>query len=176
MAILQADQRIVDFCGENIKPGLVITTKTNSKDSSILFSFKITGTGGSLKAKLLADTAKHAALLSLNEELDEHERRKREEKEAYEKEGEEFEATWPIDLSEYCIPSKESIKAAALPEGDPLRRSGEIVAEELVWRVRSLKAVVDDDTKILVRPLPESKKAKKMLEARYAFRTYADMV
>ena len=43
-----------------------------------------------------------------------------------------------------------------------------------MWRISSLTASVDDDTKIMILPLPESKRATKIKETKYLMQTYKD--
>ena len=51
----------------------------------------------------------------------------------------------------------------------------EISNEEKIWRIKSLRVSVDDDTRILLLPLPESKRSKKLIETRYTYQTYQDI-
>ena len=47
--------------------------------------------------------------------------------------------------------------------------------EEKMWRIKSLRVAVDEDTRILLLPLPESKRSKKLIDTRYQFVTYGDL-
>ena len=51
---------------------------------------------------------------------------------------------------------------------------GPIENKEKVWRISSLTASVDDDTKIMILPLPESKRATKIQDTKYLMQTYKD--
>lgn len=51
----------------------------------------------------------------------------------------------------------------------------EISNEEKIWRIKSLRVSVDDDTRILLLPLPESKRSKKLIDTRYTYQTYQDI-
>ena len=56
----------------------------------------------------------------------------------------------PVDFDAYSIPDKDSLSKGKLPD------------TASVWRISSLTAAVDDETKILVLPLAESKRAVKI--------------
>ena len=45
-----------------------------------------------------------------------------------------------------------------------------------MWRISSLTASVDDETTILILPLPESKRKVKVSETKYEAKTYGDFV
>jgi len=47
--------------------------------------------------------------------------------------------------------------------------------DEKIWRISSLTAQVDDDTRILLLPLPESKRSVKIAETSYFTSTYEDL-
>ena len=53
---------------------------------------------------------------------------------------------------------------------------GPMENKEKVWRISSLTASVDDDTKIMILPLPESKRAVKISETQYQLQSYKDFV
>lgn len=65
----------------------------------------------------------------------------------------------PIDFDAYSIPDKST------------SGKGEMPKDEKIWRISSLTAAVDDDTKILVLPLPESKRAVKIADTKYCIDT-----
>ena len=44
-----------------------------------------------------------------------------------------------------------------------------------MWRISSLTASVDDETRILVVPLPESKRKVKVADTKYEAKTYTDL-
>ena len=52
----------------------------------------------------------------------------------------------------------------------------EVAKTEKLWRISSLTASVDEDTKILVLPLPESKREVKVADTKYETRLYKDLV
>lgn len=54
--------------------------------------------------------------------------------------------------------------------------SKEIPKGEKLWRISSLTASVDDETKILILPLPESKRNVKVIETKYEAKSYNDLV
>ena len=41
--------------------------------------------------------------------------------------------------------------------------------DDKIWRISSLTAYVDDETKILLLPIPESKRTVKIKDTQYAF-------
>lgn len=45
-----------------------------------------------------------------------------------------------------------------------------------MWRISSLTAQVDDDTRILVLPVPESKRATKIQDTFYNVKSYSDLI
>ena len=47
--------------------------------------------------------------------------------------------------------------------------------ESKVWRISSLTAAVDADTKILLLPQPEAKRTRKFIDTSYSFATVADI-
>ena len=48
--------------------------------------------------------------------------------------------------------------------------------QEKIWRISSLTASIDDETKILILPLPESKRSVKIVDTKYEIETYADLI
>jgi hypothetical protein len=52
----------------------------------------------------------------------------------------------------------------------------QISKDEKLWRISSLTASVDDETKILILPIPESKRAIKVTETKYEANSYGDLV
>lgn len=47
---------------------------------------------------------------------------------------------------------------------------------EKLWRISSLTASVDDETKILILPLPESKRSVKVADTKYEAKSYGDLL
>jgi len=72
----------------------------------------------------------------------------------------------PVDFDAYSIEDKETIldKADANLEDDTK-----------IWRISSLTAFVDEDTKINLFPVPESKRAKKIIDTKYNLSTINDL-
>jgi len=75
----------------------------------------------------------------------------------------------PVDFDAYSI-----IDTSCQGNESDLRKL-KLTSNEPIWRISSLTASVDDDTKILVLPIPESKRAVKIADTRYSFDTYGDL-
>ena len=65
---LQRDQRVIDFCGDNLKPGYWITVNQDPTENYIKFDFKIKGSSGDLGATIIADYLTHRELNILESE------------------------------------------------------------------------------------------------------------
>jgi hypothetical protein len=50
-----------------------------------------------------------------------------------------------------------------------------IEKDEKIWRISSLTASVDDETRILVIPVPESKRKTKIVDTKYTLKSYEDL-
>ena len=112
---LQMDNRIVDFCGENIKPGYWISVNEDPTDNYIKFDFKLKGSSGDLGASIIADYLTHRELTILEEERqdffkqkkelnDEIKKSKKSSKEALEGKKKELVSAYiPIDFDAYTI-------------------------------------------------------------------------
>ena len=87
-----------------------------------------------------------------------------------------FEDNWPIDLEEYDLPDTELYNIMKDESKRHDHSKKEISNEEKIWRIKSLRVSVDDDTRILLLPLPESKRSKRLIETRYTFQTYQDII
>ena len=48
----------------------------------------------------------------------------------------------------------------------------EIKPNEKIWRISSLTAFIDDDTKILILPVAESRRQVKIQDTKYLFKVY----
>ena len=72
----------------------------------------------------------------------------------------------PIDFDSYCIEDKNLI----------LNKNAPLSDDDKIWRISSLTAYVDDETKILLLPVPESKREIKIKDTSYAFSNIADLV
>jgi hypothetical protein len=66
----------------------------------------------------------------------------------------------PVDFDAYSIPDLGT------------QNRGTIKKEEKIWRISSLTASVDDETKILILPLPESKRQVKIVDTVYQLASY----
>ena len=76
----------------------------------------------------------------------------------------------PVDFDAYSIRDQNSTFYDL--EVDAML--GPMENKEKVWRISSLTASVDDDTKIMILPLPESKRAVKISETQYQLQSYKD--
>jgi hypothetical protein len=72
----------------------------------------------------------------------------------------------PIDFDAYTIEDRELI----LNSGEKLNESDKI------WRISSLTAFVDEETKILLLPQPESKREVKIKDTKYEFQKVGDLM
>lgn len=75
----------------------------------------------------------------------------------------------PIDFEAYSIVDKD-INLAQIDKKKNLDKADKI------WRISSLTASIDDDTKILILPLPESKRSVKIVDTKYQLETYEDLI
>jgi hypothetical protein len=51
-----------------------------------------------------------------------------------------------------------------------------LTEEDRIWRISSLTAYVDSETKILLLPLPESKRQTKIKDTIYSLKTVKDLL
>ena len=70
----------------------------------------------------------------------------------------------PIDFEAYSIQDVEMSED-----------KGSLVDDSKIWRISSLTAAVDADTKILLLPQPEAKRTKKFIDTSYNFKTVEDI-
>lgn len=77
----------------------------------------------------------------------------------------------PIDFAAYTI---DDAKKSALESEADLDKP--VAQDQRLWRISSLTASVDEETKILVLPLPESKRKVKVSETKYQVNSYKDLV
>lgn len=75
----------------------------------------------------------------------------------------------PTDFAAYTIAEESS-------KNEELLRNEKLHKNEQIWRISSLTASVDDETKILVLPLPDSKRKVKVADTNYDFKTYGDLL
>jgi hypothetical protein len=72
----------------------------------------------------------------------------------------------PIDFDSYTIEDKNLI----------LNPKETLKEDDKIWRISSLTAYVDQDTKILLLPVPESKRTVKIKDTFYDFNTVGDLI
>ena len=65
---LQNDQRIVDFCGEGVKPGWWISVNGDPTENYVKFSCKVKGPSGDLGTTIIGDFLTHRELGILEQE------------------------------------------------------------------------------------------------------------
>ena len=65
---LNQDQRVLDFCGNQIKPGYWITVNEDPNENYVKFDFKIKGQSGSLGTIVIGDYLTHRELNILEQE------------------------------------------------------------------------------------------------------------
>jgi hypothetical protein len=65
---IKKDQRVLDFCGESIKPGYWITVNEDPTDNYVKFGFTIKGSSGNLGTSVIGDYLTHRELNILEEE------------------------------------------------------------------------------------------------------------
>lgn len=108
----------------------------------------VKGASGKLKTKVIGDFLTHTDLTDLELERQQYFTK--------EKKDEKLDADYvPVDFDSYSIPSHEAQPKGPLPK------------DEKIWRISSLTASVDDETKILVLPLAESKRQVKIKDTKY---------
>ena len=54
---------MTDFCGENIKPGFLITREKHAAENWVKFEMKIKGSAGKLSTTIIGDYLTHAQLV-----------------------------------------------------------------------------------------------------------------
>ena len=70
---LKRDQRVIDFCGENIQPGFLVTREQSNTENWIKYELTMSGASGKLKTVLIGDYLLHSDLLELDDERKTHE-------------------------------------------------------------------------------------------------------
>ena len=65
---LRKDQRVADFCGENIKPGWMISREKKPGENWVKYSLNVQGASGKLKTVLIGDYLTHLDLVELEAE------------------------------------------------------------------------------------------------------------
>ena len=220
---IRNDQRIIDFCGEDVNPGWIISKKVGggADENWVKFDFNVKGLSGKLKTTVIGDYLSHAELLILEGERQEYlrqkealakqaaeaaaaamEAQKKKEEAAKKSSGGFFgggkkQEPAPVKI-EATLPPKEEVEAkkkAAAEEYIPvdfdaysiadkatLEKRGSVDpatpvdAKEKLWRISSLTTFVDADTKILLLPLPESKRKVKIQDTLYDVKTYGELL
>ena len=56
---LEKDQRVLDFCGETIKPGWLITREVAPGENWVKYSLTVSGSSGKLSTTLIGDYMQH---------------------------------------------------------------------------------------------------------------------
>lgn len=72
----------------------------------------------------------------------------------------------PIDFDAYSVEDKDT----------PLNARAPLKEEDKLWRISSLTAYVDDDTRIILLPEPESKRKVKIIDTKYEFSSVNDLI
>ena len=65
---LKKDQRVTDFCGDDIKPGWLITRDRRTSENWVKYEFTAKGGSGKLKTVLIGDYLTHLDLTELEQE------------------------------------------------------------------------------------------------------------
>ena len=151
---LQNDQRIKDFCGDNLRPGYWITVNSDPIENYMKFNFTIKGNSGDLGTTIIADFLTHRELKILEEERKDYfEQKTKLREEMKTKKGAKFDELQakrkemdssyvPIDFDSYSIEDQQLV----------LNKKEALKEEDKIWRISSLTAYVDFDTKILLLP------------------------
>lgn len=56
---LAKDQRVADFCGDEIKPGILISRDKRPGENWVKYELSVKGASGKLKAKVIGDYLTH---------------------------------------------------------------------------------------------------------------------
>ena len=143
---LKKDRRVSDFCGDNIEPGWIITRNKRPGENWVKYEMTIKGASGKLQAKVIGDYLTHQDFTVLELERQKHT-------------GEDIDYV-PVDFDAYSIVDQNK-----------KTEKGPLSNDERIYRISSLTAAVDDETKILVLPLPESKRSVKIADTKYTQNT-----
>ena len=85
----------------------------------------------------------------------------------------------PIDFQAYSVDDALSNVLKKRHDEEPIASdtlANEIKKDEKLWRISSLTASVDDETRILILPQPESKRKVKVSDTKYEAKTYQDLL
>ena len=69
---MRNDQRIIDFCGEEVHPGWIIQKKTSANDNWVKYDLNVKGLSGKLKTTVIGDYLTHEELQILEKEREEY--------------------------------------------------------------------------------------------------------
>lgn len=72
MQHIRNDQRIIDFCGDDVKPGWLIQKKQSQTENWVKYDLNVKGLSGKLKTTVIGDYLTHAELLILEKERQEY--------------------------------------------------------------------------------------------------------
>ena len=72
----------------------------------------------------------------------------------------------PIDFAAYSIEDSKILLNKQKPLED----------DDKIWRISSMTAFVDEETKILLLPVPESKRSVKIKDTTYSFKKVEDLL
>ena len=77
MQHIRNDQRIIDFCGEEVRPGWIITKKVAPNNENwVKYDMNVKGLSGKLKTTVIGDYLQQGELEILEKERDEYYRNK----------------------------------------------------------------------------------------------------
>jgi hypothetical protein len=73
MQHIRNDQRIIDFCGEEVRPGWIIQKKASPNNENwVKYDLNVKGLSGKLKTTIIGDYLQHAELNILEKEREEY--------------------------------------------------------------------------------------------------------
>ena len=73
MQHIRNDQRIIDFCGEEVRPGWIIQRKVAPNNENwVKYDMNVKGLSGKLKTTVIGDYLQHAELEILEKERQEY--------------------------------------------------------------------------------------------------------
>lgn len=150
-------------------------------ENYIKFGFSIKGSSGDLNTSVIADYLTHRELTILeSERCDYFEQRKsiqkqltdrwiaKDKKTELETKQADLDSNYvPIDFDSYTIEDAVT---------DLEKQDSSFAESDKIWRISSLTAFIDADTKILLLPMPESKRTTKVKDTAYSFQKVADLI
>ena len=73
MQHIRNDQRIIDFCGEEVRPGWIIQKKVSPNNENwVKYDLNVKGLSGKLKTTIIGDYLQHSELNILEKEREEY--------------------------------------------------------------------------------------------------------